>query len=129
MAWPSQGSKFLWDRNYRLPNSIKDSRNSETWIIAGCKTFAECVMLGFRISVTLQATVIILRTVKCYRLQHFCNMNQCRPHFCSMGHPRLQNSCKMWEIVAWVMTGSRISVASNIKGCKFSVTLELLQAA
>ena len=94
-ARSSQGSKFLWDRNYRRQNSITCIRNSETWIIVGCKTSAAWVILGLRIFVTLQSTPITLCTVKYYRLQNFCNM---------VGHTS----------AAWVIPGCRISVMSDV---------------
>jgi len=94
-ARSSQGSKFLWDRNYRLQNSITCIRNSETWIIVGCKTSAAWVIIDLRISVTLQATLITLCTVKYYRLQNFCNM------VCHTS-------------AAWVIPGCRISAMSDV---------------
>ena len=95
IARSSQGLKFLWDRNYRLQNSVTCIRNSEIWIIVGCKTSAAWVILGLRIPVTLQATLITLRTVKYYRLQNFCNM---------AGHTS----------AAWVIPGCRISAMSDV---------------
>ena len=95
IARSSQGSKFLWDRNYRRQNSNTCIRNSETWIIVGCKTSAAWVILGLRIFVTLQATPITLCTVKYYRLQNFCNM---------VGHTS----------AAWVIPGCRISAMSDV---------------
>ena len=95
MARSSQGSKFLWDRNYRLQNAIICIRNSETCIIVGCKTSAAWLILGPRIPVTLQATLITLCTVKYYRLQNFCNM---------VGHTS----------AAWVIPGCRISAMSDV---------------
>ena len=95
IARSPQGSKVLWDRNYRRQNSITCIRNSETWIIVGCKTSAAWVILGLRISVTLQATLITLCTVKYYRLQNFCN---------TVGHTS----------AAWVIPACRISAMSDV---------------
>ena len=52
-----------------------------------------------------------------------------RRNFCSMRQIGLQVFCKMREMVghrvfeAWVITGPRISVASNITACRTSATL------
>lgn len=88
IARSSQGSKFLWDRNYRRQNSITCIRNSETWIIVGCKTSAAWVIF-------CDITSNTNNFMYCQILQAAEFLQHGRPHFCRMGHPWRQNFCNV----------------------------------